>query len=107
MTLQIDEVADEVARDLARERVLVLTRGLGELADAVQRVIELARIGDDRVDRRADGEWLAVAIRERAAMRRDLDGAQMAVVRLRREKLLVDELQVQDPAFECDGAERE
>src|SRR5262245_21960364 len=107
MALEIHELAVEVARDLARERVLVQPGRVGELADAVERVVELARIADDRVDRRADGERLAVAVGERATVRRDLDRAQMAVVRLLREKLLIDELQVEDPALERGGAERE
>jgi hypothetical protein len=92
MALQVDEVAAEVARDLARERVLVLAGRIRELADAVERVLELARIADDRVDRRADRERLAVAIRQRAAMRGDLDRAQMTIVRLLGEKVLVHEL---------------
>jgi hypothetical protein len=107
LALEIDEVATEIARYLARERVLVLTRGVRELADAIERVIQLARIADDRVDRRADRERLAVAVGERAAVRRDLDRAQVAVVRLRGEELRVDELQVQDAALERDRAERE
>ena len=107
VTLEINEVAAEVARDPARERVLVLARRIGELADPVERVLEVTRIADDRVDRGADRERLAVAVGQRAAMRGDLYRAQMAVVRLRREELLVDELQVEDSALECRRAERE
>ena len=56
VALQINEVAAEVARDLARERILVLARRVGELTDAIERVVELAWIADDRVDRRAHGD---------------------------------------------------
>ena len=62
---------------------------------------------DDRIDRGADRERLAVAVGHRAAMCGDLYRAQMAVVRLRGEELLVDELQIEDSALECRGAERE
>ena len=40
-------------------------------------------------------------------MRRDLHGAQMTIVGLLRQELLVDELQIQNPPFERERAERE
>ena len=64
----------------------------GELAEPIERGLELLRIRVDRVDGRADGERLAVPIRQRAAVRGDLHRAQVAIVRLLGEKVLVDEL---------------
>ena len=87
-----DEFALEIARDATREPGVVLIEQRGELAEPVQRRLQLFRIGVDRVDGRADGERLAEPIRQRAAMRGDLHRTQMAIVRLPLEKVLVDEL---------------
>ena len=105
--LQVHELAFEIARDAPREPLVVLIEQRRELAEPIERGFELLRIGVDRVDRRADGERLAVAIRQRAAMRGDLHRAQVAIVGLLGEEILVDELQIKDPPFESGGAERE
>ena len=87
-----DELALEIARDATREPLVVLIEQRGELAEPIERRLELLRIRVDRVDGRADGERLAEPIRQRAAMRGDLHRAQMAIVRLLGEEVLVDEL---------------
>ena len=57
-------------------------------------VVELLRIDPDAVDRRADGQRFAVAIRDRAAMRGDLHHAHRTVVALLGEKAVIEQLQL-------------
>ena len=104
VALEVEKLAIEIAGDAPRQLLLILLQRLGELRQLVDVVVELLRIDPHAVDRRADGQRLAGAIGDRAAMRRDLDHAHGALVALLGEKAVIDQLQLDRARREPDGA---
>ena len=103
MALEIEKLTVEIAGDTPREQLLILLERLGELRELVDVVVELLGIDPHGINRRTDGERLARAVGDGAAMRRDLDHAHRALVALLREKAVVDQLQLHRPGAEPYG----
>ena len=91
---QVEEFAIEIAGDAPRQRLLILLQCLGEFRQLIDVVVQLLRVHPHAVDRRTDGERLAGAVRDRAAMRCDLDHAHGSVVALLGEKAVIEQLQL-------------
>ena len=96
MTPQVDEFAVEIARDPPGEPVGVELQYLGQLVQPLEGGLKFLRSGPDAVDRCTDRQRLAVAIRDRPAVGRNLHGPDVAVVALRSEKILLQYLQIED-----------
>ena len=107
MPRQIEELPLQVARDPARQLLSVLVQRGRETRDLIGRERELLRVHPDGVDGGADGERLTVAIRDGAAMGRDLCHAREARIALPLEKPMVDELQVDSAPHQTRGTAHE
>ncbi len=103
----VEEVAVEIARDAPQQLLAVDAERRRQPRDLTARARDLLRVDPDRVDRRADGERLAVAIGDGAAMRRDVDHAREARIALLRQECVLDELQVDRAAEQRRRGERE
>jgi hypothetical protein len=104
---EVDELAVEVAGDAPCEPVLVAVEHLRKLGEVLRVLRQLARVGPDRIDRRADREWLAIAVEHHAAVGRQLHVAQDAGVPLSREEVLVNDLQVNRARQQRNTAQRQ
>src|SRR3970040_445228 len=100
MTLYEYELAIDIARDAPREPFRIELERARELGQAVERGLELARVGPNAVDGSADGKRLAVPVGDRSAVCGNLDRAQMTIIALGGQKLVVDELQVKHAGLE-------
>ncbi len=92
--LEINEFLIHAAGDSPHERLLVDAEYPREFRHVVDGRCKFFRICPDAVDGRADREWLAMAVRDRAAMRRDSLGAQVTRVGLFVQEVLVEDLQM-------------
>src|SRR5262249_1688139 len=79
----------------------------GETRNLLGRERELRRVHPDGVDRGADGERLAVAVGDGAAMGGDLEHPREPRIALPGEKAVIDELQVNGAPHEPERRERE
>jgi hypothetical protein len=104
---EIEEFAVEIAGDAPRQRLRILLQRLREPRQLIDVVVELLRIDPDAVDRRAHRERLAVAVGDRAAVRRDLDDAHRAIIALLGEKSVIEQLQLDRARRETRGAEHD
>ena len=104
--LEVEKFAIEIAGDAPRQQLLILLQRLGELRQLIDVVVQLLRIDPHAVDRRADGQRLAGPIRDRTAVRRDLDHAHRSIVALLGEKAVIEQLQLDRPKCERGGGQR-
>ena len=94
MPLQVNELLVHLPGNPVHQRLGFDAEHLRELRQPIDGARKLLRVGPDTVDRRADCERLAVTVGNRAAMRGDRFGAQMAAVRLVIQKILAQDLQM-------------
>ncbi len=107
VTHQVNELAVEVAGDDLRQPLLVAVERFGETRDLVRGAHHLRRIGPHRVDRRARGERLAVAVVDAAANRGELRDAREASIALPLEESFVEQLQVDRARDQRNGDQHE
>src|SRR6185437_15400650 len=93
--------------DASQELLSVDAESSRQKRNLTARARDLLRVHPDRVDRRAHGQRLAVAIGDRATMRRNVDDAREAGIALLREKRVFEELQIDGAAEERARREHE
>src|SRR6185312_3208155 len=88
----VEEVTVQIARDTPQQRLAIDPERRREPRNLTGLVGDLLRVHPDRIDRRAHGERLAIAVGYRAAMRGDVDDAGEAGVALLRQEGVLEEL---------------
>ena len=94
VSFQVKELLVHAARNAAHEHLRIDAQRARQLRDLVNGGRKFLGVRPDAVDRCTDRERLAMTIGNRAAMRRDPLGTQVARVGLLVKKLLVEHLQV-------------
>jgi hypothetical protein len=107
MAHQIEKLAIEIAGDVAREGLLVFLEGFAELRQLIDVFVDFLWIDPDAVHRRAHRQRLAVAIGDRAPVRRDFHDAHRTVVALLGKKTVIDQLQFDGARRETDRAQHQ